>query len=86
MILHTTEELADFCREKLEKSGFSHPEIAEKIALKTGKKRFHPNYISKAVQKSEKNNGSRNGLRREILAVLGFEVESYFSVKRQKKT
>lgn len=79
MNIKTTEELSDFCREKLKKSGLTHAEIAEKI----GK---HESYISKAVALREKSKTSRNGIRREILNYLGFEVYTVFLVTRQNKS
>jgi cyanate lyase len=79
MQFKTTEQLAEYTRTRWKKSGLTLKKIAQEI----GK---NETLVSKAVQKSEKNNTARNGIRREILQFLGFEVDIIFSVKRQKKT
>lgn len=78
MILKTTEELCDFTREKLEKSGLSIRELSEKI----GKKE---RWVAKATQENMRSSTSANGIRRQVLEFLGYEVTINYSVIRQKK-
>lgn len=90
MIIKTTEELANFTCKKVKISGLTHMEIAEKInknRQKSGnRKNINPDSISHAIQFSKKSESGRNGIRREILLVLGFKVINVFFIKRQKKS
>lgn len=79
MIFKTTEELSDFTRKRWKKSGKTIREISRLI----GK---DERQLAKAVQKSERSNKSRNGIRRELLCYLGFDLNVIYSVIRQKKT
>jgi len=78
MILHTTEELHDFTREKWEKSGLTIREISKQIGI-------DERQLSKAVQKNRRSDASVHGYRRSLLEYLGFKMGRVYSVVRQKK-
>jgi hypothetical protein len=90
MIIKTTEELRDFTRDQVKKSGLSIKEIAEKINSNREKsgveKRIGADSVSHAVAESKKTDPSRNGMRCEILNLLGFGASTVFMIKRQKKS
>jgi hypothetical protein len=79
MRIKSTAELAEFTRKQLKISGLTHRELSGKIGC-------HHSFISKAIAEKEKNRTARNGIRRQILELLGYEVSEIFIVKRQKKS
>ena len=87
MIIKTTERLADFTREQIKESGMTHPQILKKINLnreKSGLKELKGvDSISHAIAKGKINESSRNGIRCEVLNILGFEASLFFLIKRQ---
>lgn len=88
MIAKTTEELTEITKDKVEKSGLNHSEILEKINQnreKSDRKKLNSiSLISHAIQNSKKSDTSVNGIRREILTILGFTVNLQFEIKREK--
>lgn len=84
-LIRTTEDLCAFTREQVIEAEVSPTELVEN--LRAGQDRKKPNYtiISKAIAPGERSNPGRNGIRKEILAYLGFQVNDVFEIKQKQK-
>lgn len=77
MKIKTTENLADFTAAKVKKSNFSINEISGMLGISTKS-------VDHGISKGQRSNPGRNGVRRKILNILGYEVSTVFIIKKNK--
>lgn len=76
LICETQEEFSRFVLDEFEKSGLEQLELSKKI-------KKNRDLICHGLRKKNFLDSSRNGIRREILNYLGFDVEDAFSVRKR---
>ena len=76
--LETTKDLAQFTATKVKRSSLSIEQIAKKLGISTIS-------VDHGISKGQSSNSGRNGVRRKILALLGYDVTQPFIVKKRTK-
>ncbi len=76
--LETTEELTDFTAAEVKKSKLTVTEISNKLGISI-KSTDH------GISKGQRSNPGRNSVRRKILGLFGYDVNTVFIVKKRTK-
>lgn len=77
MKIKTTEDLAEFTATKVKKSNLSITGISGMLGISTKS-------VDHGISKGQRSNSGRNGVRRKILKLLGYEVSTVFIIKKNK--